>query len=263
MRCYALVCVFWMFQTTVFAGIFEEQVRWDKQRLKVCFYDNVEQLKIINFAYGTDLETVEKQGFMPEFFDSSEKATIRRMVNLNYTYVNTGIHFIGWKNCSRSPEADVVIMKAGKIPRRFWFGKKPKFLGQSTIGQNGFLGEDGGFRKGPKNFKSTVLLSVMHPMTIVHEFGHLAGLRHEHIRPEAKIDSSCYYRERRMFGEGKIRSYIIPEPIGPTAVLYSRYDSKSIMSYCIINNPGFNRNLTTYDLLSTEDKETLKFYYDQ
>jgi hypothetical protein len=78
-------------------------------------------------------------------------------------------------------------------------------------------------------------------MTALHEFGHLAGLRHEHIREEAKAaeDPSC------LTGE-------IP---GPEVKSFGSYDPNSIMNYCW---NGFLRRNGTRGTFRVPEEKTLQ-----
>jgi hypothetical protein len=61
---------------------------------------------------------------------------------------------------------------------------------------------------------------------VLHELGHVAGLRHEHARKESNSDPNCYGRQA-------IKVLASREPQGSSASTYSSdYDSESIMNYC-------------------------------
>jgi hypothetical protein len=57
----------------------------------------------------------------------------------------------------------------------------------------------------------------------IHEFGHLAGLRHENISPDAEKDPNCTEDD------------IGPESAMANIKLLTPYDPSSIMNYCLYN----------------------------
>lgn len=76
----------------------------------------------------------------------------------------------------------------------------------------------------------------------LHEFGHLAGLRHEQVRAEAFEDSNCDKYEG-LHGE---------KPFEQT-LLFGEYDPNSIMSLCF--NDGLSR--TGLNFIANDFKEPL------
>ncbi|MBC7397124.1 MAG: hypothetical protein H7333_06740 [Bdellovibrionales bacterium] len=66
-------------------------------------------------------------------------------------------------------------------------------------------------------------------ITLIHEFGHLAGLAHEQNRAEAKVDLNCkllpkaHRKPGHDYGNASL-------PPGSTA--YGDYDASSLMNYC-------------------------------
>jgi hypothetical protein len=76
---------------------------------------------------------------------------------------------------------------------------------------------------------------------IIHEFGHMLGLEHEHLHPEANIpwDKASLYKDRGVEDENdptynqtkeKINEAFLNR-LDPSEVNFSPYDSKSIMHY--------------------------------
>lgn len=225
---------------TLQATIYEPATVWDKNTVTVCFLDEQHQLGQTRF--GTTDEEFKKNGFAPTFNSSEEKEIIKTTINNTFTKATTGIHFNGWKNCSEEATADVLIMKAEKV-KGFIFKKRPPFKGYASIGENGAVTSEGRFVKSYQT-KPFVILYTFDPAIIVHEFGHLAGLRHEHVHPEAKkVDSSCY-------------SALYSKEITTEYSVVTEYDRASIMNYCRINNK-YNKS----SALSSKDRETLLKIY--
>lgn len=227
------------------AAIYEPSVLWDKNELKVCFYDQKKQ--ILWTEYGNDKNSIARQGFTPATFSDNEKYEIFISLTKNYTKEKTGIFFSGWKNCSEETNADVIVIKGGKIKRTLWFGKGPSFGGRATIGQNG-VDKGNGFAKNESTKMASVVLNDINPYVINHEFGHITGLRHEHVHPNKTAtntdNQSCSF-------------YFLKEDL-KSAVLLD-YDNDSIMNYCRYSLDG--RNLDKRGYLSTEDQNTLRSLY--
>ena len=226
--------------STLKAAIYEPATIWNKNKINVCFLDEQHQLE--QTALGTTEESFKKNGFTPAFLTLEEKEIIKTTINNTFYPSITGIHFVGWKNCSQESMIDVIIMKAGKV-KGLIFNKKAPFKGFASIGENGLLTKEGYIGKKLES-KALVALQVFDPAVIVHEFGHIAGLRHEHIHPEAKkIDSGCHSA-----------LYSKESPINDSVL--TTYDRASIMNYCRINN-----HYTKTSALSALDRETLLKIY--
>lgn len=237
------------------AGIIEPKTVWDKKRIVTCFYNSKSQLE------GTAIESYdiarEKFRFRPKELSKKEKAKVVEVTMRNFTEDRTGIHFVGWKDCSETQEYDVVVMEAkGKIPVL----SSPSFNGRAVIGEDGVLlqtenGETGFFEKSGK--LPIVALTVQKAGTIVHEFGHVAGLRHEHIHQDAFDDENC---ENRIIPLDFDKPESIEKP-HDTTLFYTSYDQQSIMNYCwlIPNHYQLDRNKGV--ILSQKDIDTLKKFY--
>lgn len=115
-------------------------------------------------------------------------------------------------------------------------------------------------------------------MTLVHEFGHLAGLTHEHeyFRSEALKDPACkedektynwikgiksFARSAGHFGAlgffGRIRPYYHAFKKGRKS--FGNYDPVSMMNYCHLSL--LERNHDISGTLSEQDISTLRFLY--
>lgn len=235
---FAILCTL-LRPSTAKANIYEPNVLWDKRDIKVCFYDQPDQITLTN--YSLDKAQLKKQGFTPDFLSNEAKAKIKTVIEANYTVDSTEINFYGWDGCSQSPDSDVIIMRAAKIDRKFWLDKQVRFLGKSSIGQGGVLTNQGFLFKN-LIVKPVVLFKSTESGVISHEFGHLAGLRHEHVHPTAKAKKECEHT-------------LINENLS-TAVVNS-YDPDSIMSYCKVTKQMEDGRL------SASDKALLKFIYSK
>lgn len=153
----------------------------------------------------------------PRNWSSRNKKRVEKWVTEEYTEEKTGIFFSGWKDCEESPEAEVII----------FYNKNSAILTALFGGLHGLAGEFGPLRPGTIEGYPAALNSVsisksgMNKGTALHEFGHVAGLAHEHNHPDADEN-------------GKKCEEI--EPYFRTIFEYEPYDAESIMSYCSVRN---------------------------
>jgi hypothetical protein len=200
-------------------ALFEPQVKWDKSRVTVCWMDSDQQ----------------------DRFTRAEKLAVQTIVQREFTSARTGIEFVGFKGCSDSEKYDIYIdgkSKREKVMSYFFFVDSP-VIGSAEIGQGGIPAEpDDGYLGQRKSGPYRLYLYVDRAATIpgesylfglqfnaLHEFGHMAGLRHEHIQREALADPNCSKRvQNDQFVEG--------EPIYTSTWKSSHYDPNSIMNYC-------------------------------
>ena len=84
--------------------------------------------------------------------------------------------------------------------------------------------------------KSFVILTDEREFTAVHEFGHVASLRHEHAHPQAPSSFKCFYyaghKDLENLSNNKPRKSFLKEEVGSTAEILTKFDSNSVMSYC-------------------------------
>lgn len=237
------------------SGIIEPKTIWDKKRIVACFYNEKSQLN--GTSVGSYDQAREIFRFRPKELSKREKQKVVDVVMKNFSEQRTGIHFVGFKDCSQTQEFDVVVMEAkGNIPLL----SRPSFNGRAVIGEAGELsslanGDSGFFDKSGRI--PTVALTVQKAGTIVHEFGHVAGLRHEHIHEDAFDDRNC---ENPIIPLDFDKPESIEKPHS-TTLFYTDYDSQSIMNYCwlIPNHGKLDREKGV--ILSQKDIETLKKFY--
>ncbi len=183
------------------AGIYSENT-WEKKDISVCFAD-AEPTPRTESGYVLRVKNWNK----------SFKKKVEFWVNEEFSPERTGIHFTGWKSCKDSPEADVILFyNSNSYIKRFILG-----------GLDGVAGELGPRRRdevqGFPAARSIVAISKtgMNKGTAIHEFGHVAGLAHEHNHYDApRNDESCPYYERHF----------------STQLEYKTFDRDSIMNYC-------------------------------
>jgi hypothetical protein len=218
------------------SSIVEPMTVWPKTEVTVCFgtQDDLARTAL-----------PDTQMMIP--YTAHEKEVLKSAVNNEFTPEATGIHFVGWEDCRADLKPDAILF--AQDSERYGGG------GQASMGYHGEK-YDEGYRSLPqeildeKGWSTYVLLRTgpsLGKLTDdqrlsyigLHEFGHLAGLRHEHIRPEAKDDWIC-----KLTGDadgleqpGKLTSYT------------GKYDPISIMSYC------FNTFMAEYAGLSFQEKD--------
>ncbi len=199
----ALICLILQFSTIAGAGIYSDNL-WDKKDIRVCFA-------------GEEKEPRTESGFELKIknWNRVQKNNLQLWVGQEFTSERTGIYFTGWKDCQNSPNADVILFyNSNSRIKRFFHG-----------GLDGVAGELGprydGEVKGFPNARSIIAISKtgMNKGIVIHEFGHVAGLAHEHNHPDIPRDDKSCSHYQRFFS---------------TRLEYRDFDPSSIMSYCSI-----------------------------
>lgn len=190
----------------------EDLFKWDKKEVIVCWQDN-SPIKQHEFSEG-DFITLSSYSeiVIP---GSALKKEIQTLIQAEFTLEKTGISFSGWQSCKGLKSYDLII-----ITSNLQLGL---FDGEATIGRED--DEDSSVKK--KTLKNFVYLNLYERerlsistrelvlMTALHEFGHVAGLKHEHIR----------YTETH-------GCLIMRESRAKNTDFFSAYDPSSIMNYC-------------------------------
>lgn len=245
-----------LFSMSSKAGIVEPNTLWDKTAVVTCWYDQEAQLglTIINSVKMAK----QKYDFVPKELSKKEKEKVQQAVERNFSPTRTGIHFIGWKDCSQTENPDLIVMEAkSRIP----ILNRPGFNGRAVIGEEGLFSADeqtgatGYF--GKSGLVSNVALYTQQSGTVVHEFGHVAGLRHEHIQEEAKDDDLCHKTQVPL-------NFKKPEGLEKphsTTLIFTEYDQKSIMNYCWLITQRKSLDKADGVILSEKDQETLRHFY--
>ncbi|MES2527949.1 MAG: M12 family metallo-peptidase [Bdellovibrionota bacterium] len=188
---------------TVLAGVYTENT-WKNPQIIVCFADAEEDIRVEN---GFKIKVKN--------WSKSNRKNVQKWVNEEYSEARTGIYFTGFKSCSQETEADVIL-----------FYNSNSYIKRFVLGDIDGVAGDLGPRKNDKvdgfpGARSLVAISKtgMNKGTVIHEFGHVAGLAHEHNHYDApKDDKSCPHYERSF----------------STKLEYTDFDPASIMSYCSI-----------------------------
>lgn len=227
------VAIFLAFSSAAHAGVdalCEPNVAWTKRKIHVCWQPG-----------GNDFET-------------EQRLAVQKIVEQEYKIERVGITFFGWEDCSTlAPEEyDIAIIQDRDVaPTNAVVDKYRKIgaegyavLGQGSAEQiktdtdtvtleskktRGFFNRNlqhsvvylmyrPVFRLFSESFKANEELQL----TALHEFGHVAGMRHEHIRFEAKDDPNC---------KNRTDAWLV-EDIMDTAVAYTAYDPNSVMNFC-------------------------------
>lgn len=204
------------------ANIYVHQL-WQKQEVSVCFGKAEEKSR---FFLGKE--------FSIHNWSKTDQNKIKTWVMEEYSQERTGIHFVGWTDCEEAPDADVVVL----------FHKNSPVLANTFNGIHGatfYSGPSFGTIDGYPHASNLVIISKsgVDKTTATHEFGHVAGLMHEHNHPDIKkFDESCKFAD----------------PKFDSRIGYEDYDKSSVMNYCFALK---NRNSG----LSEKDVSLLKRLY--
>ena len=203
----------------------EPTVKWNKKSIKVCWQNN-DPINMADFA-PTQQEELQSLLITQEAIDSVLKQKIQKKVTTEYTKTRTGIHFVGWKSCLETPDYDLALVTGNAahapIPSQVPGGKAP--IGRcQKVEDYSVMGPQHKSYLYLNAFQSDTNFMVNREglvlRTTLHEFGHVAGLRHEHIQKDAIFDKSCFFI--RESGHAK-------------TAYFSAYDPSSIMNYCFLN----------------------------
>lgn len=197
------------------AGTYSK-ILWNKNEISVCFASGE-----------SNKRKVWDRHLKIRDWNQEDKINVREWTESEFKPERTGIYFTGWKTCKETPNADIIL----------FYNANFKYF--ATF--NGIAGGYGPIDKveGYPKAKSLVVISKsgMNKSVVLHEFGHVAGLAHEHQHPDALKESKkpCLLIDTRIWSQFN----------------YEHFDEESIMSYC-------NRALTS---LSTKEVDLLKRLY--
>jgi hypothetical protein len=212
-----LICWMFFFAANGYASMFTYN-RWQQNNVQVCFVD-------------PDQDPADSLDI--SLFSAEQKNSVQAWLNEEYTEARTGIYFSGFQSCDQAINPDVVVYLRQE-PVTVTSGRVE--LASATLGQTPTRPS---IRY--QSARGAVYLSQsgLNKSVVIHEFGHIAGLYHEHDHPDA--DQACTYNNERDKQVYAYRGYL-------------PYDHDSIMSYCVINQDK-NRGL------SSEDIQALRLLY--
>lgn len=186
-----------LFSTSSFAGV-HTYVLWYKPEIRVCFSNGMKE---------------RRSNFIP--WEQSKKDMVREVVEAEFTKERTLVTFVGFEDCDIATYRPHVILFAESAREKFFSGRR----GSSTVGMGFLFVPEHNYAKGQIQLTTSGLSRT----TIIHEFGHAAGLFHEQDHPDAyKHDPSCSDNSKRIkaiYGRG-----------------YTEYDEHSVMNYCYIHS---------------------------
>lgn len=217
---------------------YEPNVAWTKRTIRTCFGGPEHQSLSL-------LDSVDRNVTR---YTAKEKQIIKDFINKEFTQDSVGLNFSGWQDCNATASnGDLIVFKdeislegEGHIVMRG---------GAASVGERGSVihrWDEDTRQTYPEMAKSsTKLLPLVIlnttvasqkkvsseeylQLTAIHEFGHVAGLRHEHVRMEdAKKDPNCK------------KATNIPlktDPLYSSTHFSGDYDANSVMNYCYFNS---------------------------
>ena len=214
----------------------EPTVAWDKKEVRVCFGNETHQSR----------SWVSREAFDFIEYSNEQKKWIKDIITKEYNLKDTGISFVGFENCTPTLDnIDVILFRfEPAIPE----GEGPYNVkgGMATVGEKGDLRtinshnaeeskeEDKAdfpqlnvviLKTGGANEKKVDPASYIQLLAL-HEFGHTAGLRHQHIiMKSAQRDPNCQ----------NFKTTMKSEPIFESTIFTGDYDFNSVMNYCYLN----------------------------
>lgn len=205
-------------------SIGEPLFKWSKHEVIVCWVDDKEIP--LNTLSPKQVEMTQLHAKPWISLKTKLKESVEKIIKTEYTAKKTGIHFVGWKSCEETKDFDLVIIVSSS---------SSPLAGRALIGQGTSSDEivasvkisDIDKRKSfvylnSKNTFPAITEEQNLQINALHEFGHVAGLRHEHARDEAKKDPLC-------------KRHILTETTYQNSQIYGEYDPTSIMGYCFID----------------------------
>lgn len=184
---------------------------WKKKNISVCF------------APGETSRRISRNDFVTSDWSGRNKRRVQKWISEEYSLERTNIAFTGFSDCKANDNSDVIL-----------------FYHANSIIQSYFEGGVQGITQsiGPGNYVddypdaiNAVLISKsgMNKSIVVHEFGHVLGLAHEHNHRKAQKYEGCD----------------LIAPVSNEVLVYYPYDPSSVMNYCYIfehKNAGLSEN---------------------
>lgn len=265
----------------LYAGVGKIDKLWNKRSVTVCFASKDHKKTTMEYGENGEIKPIAAKVFGPWEKELQEK--VKNWINTEYTIERTGISFVGWSECSEGIKTEDIAIylssnKKSNVPSSM------SQHGMASIGKNGHIDVDTNkkafayflhpdlVREDMKEKVSAKNSELVFKQNIIHEFGHLAGLMHEHERDELAGDRDC----QKILSDDIFNSYVQASIYSPLieisemknyqgldyvpGVKLTKYDSYSIMNYCMVERLRQNPT-TTKNGLSDLDLKALKKMY--
>lgn len=250
-------------------SIADESLKYTTPSVSVCWanYEELMTIKSLKKDFGKKIKN-----FNLGLISNQTRQQIQNKINEQYSLAQVGFEFTGWKSCTETPNASIMIGAFEKTNYEFNeidFLKEDFPEGRASLGLSKLQkGKDDSETHIPRlaGEKGFILLrksadpNLPYPennflMVALHEFGHAAGLMHEHNRMEALKDENCL----KYMGEKNLMKSLKKRIMGYS---YGAYDPQSIMNYCHMMQFQDNwLNSPTKVKLSAGDIHTLRCLY--
>lgn len=190
--------------------------RWTISEINVCFADSETEYRVQGME-GPKRDWKQK-----------EKELVQKVLEEEYTSSRTGYTFVGFQDCQNTEKPNVVVgVRKGLSPHSIAGVKGVATTGMMGPTITSYEGAQGAVILSPSGVSKT---------TITHEFGHILGLMHEHLHPNAKA------------GTGSLCPYYSSDSEFKRNLIYTDFDETSVMNYCYTFGPkGWKSGLSLND----------------
>lgn len=246
-------------------GIVAEDYIWKKKSISVCWADKEQSEELDQFSVmrTASQETTTDIG-------AEDRKAIQSKIQEQFNHESVGLEFVGWQPCDSNNKSDIYIFAfedmtyaeyyipgeadIGTSCEMFNSDIRKKEIRHRVPGQPGYLFLSKATLKHHKQFIKHPEISLIR--SALHEFGHIAGLLHEHYHKDAKNDPNCQdlIKENPDFT-------LNPVKLGKEKA-YSKYDPQSIMNACFTIEEDEKEQQSVSDIkLSPLDLHTLRCIY--